>query len=547
MISMNSMSNRSLALMTGLLVAVFLLVTAGLFQAMGWGPALVVAVLGGLSLLVVRAHAQRLELLQVTLDQNEDYLEGVAGLSSEIHALLEGERFLYVNAALSESLGHAREAFLAGGLEHLLALVHPEEVPRVRTQLQCREEAPGDLVFRMKDNHGAWRWLHCRRMLMRRPGGRASLLVMREISAERSLEAAQARIQKLETVASLARGTLHDLNNVLMGIQGYSEILEVEASRGRLLGLLERGRELCGKLAAQVGPGRIRIGRISLDALIRGSLPQLEAMVPDSVAFETEFQSDLPPIHGDEGQLRHALLQILTHSVGILEGQGGVITLRTLCEGPDRVCIRLEDQGPGLQKAALERLFDPPHPDTGPDSGLAAVRSIAQVHGGEFRVESQSGKGSTYTLRLPAAPGKPAFLEGERDASADTPATILVMDDDPDIRHILSQGLEGQGFRVMEGGDGVEGFDLFLRHRHSISLVLLDLTMPRMGGQEVLEGIRSLSPEIPVVLMSGYSREEATAAFDGKGLAGFLPKPCKLRDALGVVREVLGQREGSLG
>lgn len=546
---MNLLSNSPLALRTGLLVMVFLFAAIALFQAAGWMPAVVTAVLGGLSLLVIRLHSQKLESLQATLEQNEDYLEGVARLSSEIHALLEDGRFLYVSEALSESMGHTRDAFLAGGLEHLLALVHPQESLRVKLQFQRTEEPLEDLVFRMMDNHGTWRWLRCRRMLLRWPGHVGSptlLLVLRELSAERSLEGAQARIQKLETAAALARGTVHDLNNVLMGIQGHSEVLETEVPRRKLMELAERARDLCGKLAAQVGPGRVRIGRISMNALIRTSLSQLEAMVPDSVGFETEFQPDLPAVHGDEGQLHQALLQILTHSVETLEGQAGAITLRTLCVAPAQVCVWLEDQGPGLQKAALERLFDPPHPDTGPSSGLAAVRSIAQVHGGEFQVESQPGKGSIYKFCLPAAPGIPEARRGEPNGEVlDTRSTILVVDDDPDIRYILRTGLEGEGFRVLEGEDGVEGFDLFLRNRQAISLVLLDLTMPKMGGEEVLGGIRSLAQDMPVVLMSGYSREEAISAFEGQGLAGFLPKPCKLRDALGVIREVLGQREGS--
>lgn len=547
---MNIQSNPPIALRSGLLAMVYLIAAVALFQAAGWAPAVVTVLLGGLTLLVVRAHALRAECLGNTLDQNEDYVEGVARLSSEIHMLMEDGRILYVSDALEGSMGHAREAFLAGGLDHLLALVHPEDQFRVRTRLRSREGESEELSFRMKDNHGAWRWLACRSMVLRGSGEGSVpvvLLVLREVSAERSLEAAQARVQKLETSAALMRGMVHDMNNALMGIQGYSEILEDGAIRRKLLALLERVRDLSGRMAAQVGPGRVRIGRISLDALIRAYLPQLEAIVPDSVSFETEFQAGLPAVHGDEGQIRHALLLMLTHSVETLESQGGAIALRTISERPGLVCLRLEDHGPGLSRTALEHLFDLPQSYSGPGSGLAAVRSIAQVHGGDFRITSEPGKGSVYTLCFPAAPEKPEVREEGLGGLVEGRPAVLVMDDDADIRYILRHGLEREGFHVLEAEDGVDGFDLFLRHRHSLSLVLLDLTMPRMGGQEVLEGIRSLSPEIPVVLMSGYSREEATAAFDGQGLAGFLPKPCKLRDALEVVRDVLGQRKRSIG
>jgi DNA-binding NtrC family response regulator len=122
---------------------------------------------------------------------------------------------------------------------------------------------------------------------------------------------------------------------------------------------------------------------------------------------------------------------------------------------------------------------------------------------------------------------------------------ILLVDDEPTIRAILRQGLEASGFKVLEAVDGVDGFASFVRHRSSITLVLLDLTMPRMGGDEVYEEIHKLAPEVPVVLMSGYSMEEATAALSGRGLAGFLSKPCSIKEALAVVTRALAENPQS--
>ena len=120
-----------------------------------------------------------------------------------------------------------------------------------------------------------------------------------------------------------------------------------------------------------------------------------------------------------------------------------------------------------------------------------------------------------------------------------TSGVILLVDDEPTIRAILRQGFESAGYKVLEAVDGVDGFASFVRHRSSITAVLLDLTMPRMGGDEVFEEIHKLAPEVPVVLMSGYSEEEATAALSGRGLAGFLSKPCSIKEALAVMDHVL--------
>jgi DNA-binding NtrC family response regulator len=118
---------------------------------------------------------------------------------------------------------------------------------------------------------------------------------------------------------------------------------------------------------------------------------------------------------------------------------------------------------------------------------------------------------------------------------------VLIVDDEPTIRAILSQGFENAGYKVIEAVDGVDGFGAFVRHRSSISVVLLDLTMPRMNGDEVFEEIHKVAPEVPVILMSGYSQPEATAALADKGLTAFLSKPCSIKEALAAVQKALGK------
>ena len=165
-------------------------------------------------------------------------------------------------------------------------------------------------------------------------------------------------------------------------------------------------------------------------------------------------------------------------------------------------------------------------------------------HQGAVQTAARPGGGEVATLYFPLALKVPELDP----ADEGTPVTglsgvILLVDDEPTVRAILRQGLEQAGFKVLEAADGVDGVAAFVRHRSAISLVLLDLTMPRMGGDLVFREIRKLAPALPVVLMSGYSEQEATSALASQGLAGFLPKPCSIRDALEVVRRALGVAE----
>jgi CheY-like chemotaxis protein len=204
----------------------------------------------------------------------------------------------------------------------------------------------------------------------------------------------------------------------------------------------------------------------------------------------------------------------------------------------------VRDTGPGKPPEIMDKIYDPLFAGKWPGHGLglSAVAGIMREHRGAVHATSVPGSGDTTQLYFPLAGKVPEIDPGDEGTpTLGLPGVILLVDDDPTIRVILRQGLEIAGYRVIEAGDGVEGFGAFVRHRSTISLVLLDLTMPRMGGEEVFQEIHNLAPETPVVLMSGYSEREATSVLASKGLAGFLAKPCSIKDALGVVRKALGE------
>jgi len=167
---------------------------------------------------------------------------------------------------------------------------------------------------------------------------------------------------------------------------------------------------------------------------------------------------------------------------------------------------------------------------------------MMQEHQGGMEAVNLPEGGCATRLYFPLAEAMPAIDEGDEGTPVVGAAgVVLVVDDEPSIRSILRLGLEAEGFKVLEAVDGVDGLAAFMRHRSSISLILLDWTMPRMGGAEVLAEIRKVAADLPVVLMSGYSQEEATAAFAEEDLSGFLSKPCSVRDAVAAVQGALGR------
>jgi CheY-like chemotaxis protein len=223
----------------------------------------------------------------------------------------------------------------------------------------------------------------------------------------------------------------------------------------------------------------------------------------------------------------------------------------TVPEG-DAVVLEVSDQGCGIGVGMLERVFEPfsTRTSTGRGLGLASVLGIARRHDGAVAVRSTEGKGSVFRLVLPAAssPASGAEAAGPAQAGTETRAAtgrlILIADDEPDIREMASVVLEAAGFEVATAADGLEAVSVFRARQAEFGLVVLDMNMPRMGGDDALREIRALRPDIPAVIASGYSEEDATASVTGLGLMGFLQKPFRPKELTAMARHAIEDSDG---
>ena len=239
------------------------------------------------------------------LAEGERYIEAVAELSQDIHAIIDTRTrsFLYMNSAVENLLGYPQDHFLQGGLEYFHALVHPEDLPVLRKQYErllaplgrplaaSEAEYVQEQVFRIRNNHGDYRWVKSRRTaFVRYPDGHPAefLAVVQDITEQRSYEAALVEAKKMESMGALARGTVHDLNNTLMGIQGFAEIAleaakDPEALQRNLENVqasIQRASALCRQMVAYTGHGRIQISAHQLNDAVKESLAAIESLIP---------------------------------------------------------------------------------------------------------------------------------------------------------------------------------------------------------------------------------------------------------------------------
>jgi two-component system cell cycle sensor histidine kinase/response regulator CckA len=384
----------------------------------------------------------------------------------------------------------------------------------------------------------------------------------------RRLEQRMQQAQKMESLGILAGGIAHDFNNLLVGILGNADLLLMTtppdaASRGPLKDILDssqRASELTNQMLAYSGKGSFVVSSIDLAQLVHDTGHLLEAVISKNASMEL-LLDEVPPVEGDATQLRQVVMNLITNASDALDGERGDVRVTTrlieadagdlagyhfgdaLSEGA-YVCIEVSDSGCGMDDETAARIFDPFFTTkfTGRGLGLAAVLGIVRAHRGAIQVESKPGRGTTFRLLLPPSSRRPSESESPMEADPKRwlgSGTILVVDDEPSIRRLVGRALERAGFDVLEAKSGREALDLFPEHAARIVAILLDLTMPDLGGEETFTALRELGADVPIVLCSGYSESEVRAGFEGAGPSEFLHKPFTAVTMLAVLRRVL--------
>jgi signal transduction histidine kinase/CheY-like chemotaxis protein len=409
-----------------------------------------------------------------------------------------------------------------------------------------------------------------------REGPGRIVLVARDVRDQRRMErerhALERKVrqsQKLESLGVLAGGVAHDFNNLLVGMLGNATLLRERIAPESALGTLvdrieesaQRAADLTRQMLAYSGRGRFVIEPMDLSEVAAEMRRLVAAALSKRANVRLDLAAELPAVEGDATQVRQVIMNLLTNASDALGGGDGTITLRTgvvdadshtLSGGvldddlpPGRyVSVEVEDTGVGMTEAVRRRMFDPffTTKSTGRGLGLAATLGIVRGHRGAIRVRSTPGKGTVVTVLLPASGRVRVPTAPQLPVVAIRPprGAVLVADDEPAVLEFVADVLRTTGVEVLTARDGIECVDRFAERSGDIALVILDLTMPRLNGDETLRALRNIRTDVIVLLSSGYTEQEATSRFADEGLAGFLQKPYRARQLLARVRPLLG-------
>jgi PAS domain S-box-containing protein len=480
-------------------------------------------------------------------------------------------------------------------------LIDPDDLQTAFRNLEahCADPThPYDQIVRYRHKNGSTVWIRCRGLAIRDENGRAvrmlgahedvtqlmklerearslaDTLEARVAARNRQLEEAfkekvrlQDRLlaaQRYEGLAILAGGVAHDFNNLLAGILGYASLATGKLPRGHpareyidkihLAG--ERAAELTAQMLAYSGSGHLKITQIQVDSVVEEMVELVESLISKKAVLDLRLAAPHATVEGDATQIRQVLMNLLTNASEALEERPGVITIAThvversredlrkvsefagLASGNYVLC-EVSDTGVGIDDETRRKIFDPFFSTkfSGRGLGLAAVLGIIHGHHGAIRVDSSLGRGSRFQIMFPLCAREP--LDTIEPVTAHHAAQGPI-DDEEMVRDFAAMALRESGFSAIVSEDGLHGVENFRKHADEISCVLLDLTMPRLSGGEVLEQLHSIRPAVPVILTSGYDKSSAVAGLPNQP-AGFLQKPFTSSELVQYVRAVLAR------
>ena len=356
--------------------------------------------------------------------------------------------------------------------------------------------------------------------------------------------------QKMEGIGILAGGIAHDFNNLLTGMMGSLSFvkagLAAEDPAYPMLEIAERSgaraAELVAQLLAYAGKGKFAITRFDFSALISAMLPLIAASIPKTVDLELSLKPGLPWIEADASQIRQIVMNLIINGAEAIGAEGGTVRVSTgVSDDGTDIFMEVKDSGSGMSDTTKARMFEPFFTTkfTGRGLGLAAVSGIVRGHQGEMRVDSVPGEGTTFMVSFPAVPAEvPRPVDPPAVKIPAGTGTILVVDDEPSLRDLSKAILKQSGYSVLVAKDGREGVEVFRQNASKIAAVLLDMTMPVMGGHEALRLIREIRPGVPIILSSGYSEAFAREEL-GDTVAGFIQKPYVAAKLVESIQEAL--------
>ncbi len=498
------------------------------------------------------------------LQEREENYRYVVNNVSEILCQIDNYgRWIFLNSTWEEVMGYSLQDSLG---TYATAYIYKNDLRRVRhefVRLLTKRTETVEIEFRMIARDGSSHLFEARgeRLVDSNNNTTGAMAVLIDITQRRQQEEERLQLerrlletQRLESLGLMAGGIAHDFNNLLVSILGNTELALLEINPEQMAFELikqvelasHRAADLTRQMLAYSGRGKFFTHPLNLNDTLNEITRLLKTNLSKSIVLDTHLDPSLPLMEADSSQIHQLLMNLVINASEAIGQNVGIIKIITgtvwasrellaqvlfgqeVAEGK-YIFIEVIDTGQGMDEETRTKMFDPFFTTkfTGRGLGLSAVQGIVRGHKGALAIESEPGSGTTFRVYFPISqqPLIPMPDVQKEPNIVSKNSTILMVDDDSLLRNATTRMLNHFGFKVLEAVDGKHGLEVFLKHLPEIDCVLLDLTMPNLGGEETLREIRKIKEDIKIVLMSGYSEQEVAKRFSTTSQIEFLQKP----------------------
>lgn len=516
---------------------------------------------------------KRLKHAEKALKESEERYRAVAETAIAGIGIADSEeRLTFVNPAFARMLGYSQDELLGMNLSQLANQNEFTRYQDLTVQRKKGKVNTYETTLTHKDGREVYFLVSASPLMEDNNVFIGTLAVIVDITDRRQaeeekvhLEEQLRQIQKMEAIGQLAGGIAHDFNNMLGAISGYADMIKrkfaqdnpkLEKYVTQIFNAAQRAADLTIKLLTFAHKGKFEITVVNIHKTIQDVIYLLEHTIDKDITIMQQLNAKPSSVTGDSTQLENAILNLAVNARDAMP-KGGTLTFTTGIIDLDEKYIKdhpyeikqgtylmlsVTDNGIGMDENTRQKIFEPffTTKDVGKGTGLglATVYGIAKSHGGFIEVNSESGKGSTFKIYLPAT--KEAVNQDLTGTTTQMGSgSILIIDDEVLISDMASEILTDLGYTVATCSNGQEGVEHYRKHHNKIDLVILDIVMPKMGGYDCFRELKKINPDVRVIISSGYSINGGAKKIMDKGASGFIQKPFKISNLSEAIAGVL--------
>ena len=496
------------------------------------------------------------------LRESETRFRHLFDLSPQAVALVEVEsgKLIDTNDKFSELTQYTKEE-IVGETPTTLGLYSKTQRDRFLEKLQTHGEVQGlEMDFRIKDGTIINTFMFSK--IIKISGKPLIMTILFDVTERKRLESQLQHAHKMEAIGTLAGGIAHDFNNILMAIQGNSSLILSDLNDSHphydkvknIEKLVRSGAKLTNQLLGYARKGRYEVKALNLNQIIEETAGTFGSARKE-IVIHTKLDENLLAVEADQGQIEQVMLNLYVNAADAMPG-GGNIYISTKNTTHDQinskpydpkpgsyVLLTVSDTGTGMDEDTISRVFEPffttKQMGSGIGLGLASVYGIVKAHAGYIDVESERGRGTTFTICIPALNITVERAVDREEKSVTGNETVMIVDDEDMVLEAGTMMLKHLGYEVLEAKSGKEAIALYQQNEDRIDLIILDMIMPDIGGGETFDELKKMHPKAKILLSSGYSIDGQAEDILNRGCDGFIQKPYNLEQFSKIIREVL--------